>query len=174
MSLRRHHEGMGAHDDFAGFYAATWSRLLRTTYAITGDAQLAEDALQIGFARAYASWSRVKQADDPIAYVRRIAVNAALGQRRRAFTRREVSTAEVPELSIHLTSGHDQDVWRVVQQLPARQRAVIVLRYYEDLSELQIAETLGCRPGTVKSQASAALATMRGLLREHVQEEERT
>ena len=170
MDVRLHHEGVTTSEDFASFYAATWMRLLRTTYAITGDVQLAEDALQTGFAHAFASWARVSDADDPVAYVRRIAVNAALGQRRRAFTRREVTAAVVPEASVPARVGHDSEIWRVVQSLPPRQRAVVVLRYYEDLSEQQIADAMGCRPGTVKSQASAALATLRGALREHAPE----
>lgn len=164
---------MGTPEDFTTFYVATWSRLLRTTYAVTGDAQLAEDALQTGFAHAFASWSRVRQADDPVAYVRRIAINAALGQRRRAFTRREVSSAEVPDVLEVVDAQPDGDLWRAVQSLPPRQRAVVVLRYVEDLSELQIAEVMGCRPGTVKSQASAALRTLRGTLREQAAEGEK-
>ncbi|GAA5143711.1 SigE family RNA polymerase sigma factor [Nocardioides marinquilinus] len=159
-------------EDFASFYAATWSRLLRTTYAITGDAQLAEDALQTGFSHAYASWGRVRAANDPVAYVRRVAVNAALAQRRRAFMRRELMTEYVPETA-HAAGVELDDVWQVVQALPARQRTVIVLRYYEDLSEQQTAEAMGCRLGTVKSQASAALATLRRVLREQSPEGEK-
>ncbi|WP_345524513.1 SigE family RNA polymerase sigma factor [Nocardioides endophyticus] len=152
--------------DFASFYAAARPTLLRTTYAVTGDRQLAEDAVQVAFAKAYASWSRVIRADDPTAYVRRIAINAALGHGRRAFFRRETSVDRLPERAVNpgLDALERDDVWRAVRALPPRQRAVVVLRYYEDLSERQIAETLGCRPGTVKSQASAALATLRTLL----------
>jgi RNA polymerase sigma-70 factor (sigma-E family) len=149
--------------DFASFYAAARPTLLRTTYAVTGDRQLAEDAVQVAFAKAYAAWGRVSRADDPTAYVRRIAINAALGHRRRASTRRETPMDRLPERAAD--PGRDplerDEVWCAVQTLPPRQRAVVVLRYYEDLSERQIADALGCRPGTVKSQASAALATLR-------------
>ncbi len=83
--------------DFADFFAATWPRLLRTTYAVTGDRQLAEDTLQTAFAKAYAAWARVSRADEPLAYVRRMAINAALQHHRRASTRRESVVELTPE-----------------------------------------------------------------------------
>ena len=150
--------------EFAQFFASAWPRLLRTTYAVAGDRQRAEDALQTAFAQAYAAWGRVSRAEDPLAYVRKMAVNAALSQHRLAFRRRESTVGELPE---RLLAAEDEqvlardEVWLAVRALPPRQRAVVVLRYYEDLSERQIADVLRCRPGTVKSQASAALATLR-------------
>jgi RNA polymerase sigma-70 factor (sigma-E family) len=162
--------------DYASFYAATWSRLLRTTYAICGDHQLAEDALQSAFAHAYASWSRVQRADDSLAYVRRIAVNAALKQQGRAFRRRESVVESLPEpasMAAQDAVGAHDEMWMAVQTLPPRQRAVVVLRYYEDLTEREIAEVLRCRPGTVKSQASAALARLRAVLQEPASEGDR-
>jgi RNA polymerase sigma-70 factor (sigma-E family) len=171
MSSRRHRPGVSSTPapDFAQFFAAAWPRLLRTTYAVAGDRQRAEDALQTAFAQAYAGWSRVSRADDPLAYVRKMAVNAALAQQRRAFVRRETSVGEPPERLVaaddEAVLAHDE-VWLAVRELPPRQRAVVVLRFYEDLSERQIADVLRCRPGTVKSQASAALATLRARLGE--------
>lgn len=167
MGSRRHLLSVSADLDFAEFYAATWPLLLRTTYVVAGDRQRAEDALQAAYAKALASWGRVSRADDPVAYLRKMAVNAALAQHRTAFARREATVGVVPDRSS--ASGEDallerDEVWVAVRGLPPRQRAVVVLRYYEDLSEQQIAEILGCRPGTVKSQASAALATLRALL----------
>lgn len=156
--------------DFAAFYAATRPRLLRTAYAVSGDRQLAEDAVQVAFAQAYAAWGRVSRADDPVAYVRKIAVNAAIAQQRKAFRRRETSVDVLPERArdTGLDPGDRDEVLQAVRALPPRQRAVVVLRYYEDLSEQQIADALGCRPGTVKSQAAAALATLRVRLGEAV------
>ena len=152
--------------EFAELYTLAWPRLLRTTYGVTGDRQLAEDALQTAFAKAYAAWPRVSRADDPVAYVRRMAINAAFAQHRRAAVRHEVAVPLGPERRDLGADGplRDDEVWCAVQTLPPRQRAVVVLRYYEDLSEAQIADALGCRPGTVKSQASAALAALRARL----------
>jgi RNA polymerase sigma-70 factor (sigma-E family) len=151
--------------DFDEFFRATWPRLYRTAYAVAGNAASAEDALQSAYVRAYASWGRVSRADHPEAYVRRIVVNEILGTRRRAWWQRERPHAspeppgQVPAPDAGVVE-HDA-VWLAVLALPPRQRAVIVLRYYEDLSEEQIAETLGCSRGTVKSQASAALSSLR-------------
>lgn len=150
--------------DFAAFFAATWPRLFRTTYGVTGDRHLTEDALQSAFARAWRSWARVSAADDRLAYVRRMAINEALNRLRRASTRREGVVASVPDAGQPDGSAVVLDreaTWQAVLALPPRQRAVVVLRYYEDLTEREIADVLGCRPGTVKSQASAALATLR-------------
>lgn len=170
MASRRHSPGVSTTPapDFAQFYAAAWPRLLRTTYAVAGDRQRAEDALQTAFAQAYARWARVSRAQDPLAYVRKMAVNAALAQHRLAFTRRE-HPGDTPERSEAAPDDAvlvRDEVWPAVRALPPRQRAVVVLRYYEDLSERQIAEVLRCRPGTVKSQAAAALATLRARLGE--------
>jgi RNA polymerase sigma-70 factor (sigma-E family) len=149
--------------DFASFYAAARPTLLRTTYAVTGDRQLAEDAVQVAFAQAYAAWWRVTRADDPTAYVRRIAINAALGHGRRAFFRRETSTDRLPDRPTDpgIDALERDEVWRAVQALPPRQRAVVVLRYYEQLDDDAIADLVGCSPATVRSHASRALKTLR-------------
>ncbi len=150
--------------EFAEFFAATWARLFRATYAITGDVGHAEDALQSAFAKAYASWQRVRSADHPEAYVRRMAVNEVLGVRRRRWWRSERSgpPLEVGELRSDQDDLVDRaELWQALMSLAPRQRAVLVLRYYEDLSEQQIAEVLGCSRGTVKSQASDGLSALR-------------
>jgi RNA polymerase sigma-70 factor (sigma-E family) len=151
--------------EYDDVYAAMWPRLVRTAYAVTRDRGLAEDAVQTAFAKAYRSWRRIARLDAPEAYLRRMVVNEVLNDRRLARRRHEVSSAAPPEQA---TVGdgalaHDE-MWGALATLPPRQRAVLVLRYYEDLSEQQIADALGCRPGTVKSQASAALASLRGRL----------
>jgi RNA polymerase sigma-70 factor (sigma-E family) len=150
--------------EYDDVYAALWPRLLRTAYAVSGDLGVAEDAVQTAFAKAYRSWRRVSRLESPEAYVRRMVVNEVLNDRRRARRRHEITSDAPPERAV--LGGHDDalgddSLWRAVTSLPPRQRAVLVLRYYEDLSEQQIADALGCRPGTVKSQASAALATLR-------------
>src|SRR5690242_2510094 len=144
--------------EYDDFYAALWPRLVRTAYAVSGDLGVAEDAVQTAFAKAYRSWRRISRLASPEAYVRKMAVNEVLNTRRRAHARREVVRAELPDgpAGTEAVSAHDE-LWQAVLVLPPRQRAVLVLRYYEDLSEQQIADVLGCRPGTVKSQASAAL-----------------
>ena len=145
-------------------YAALWPRLVRTAYAVSGDLGVAEDAVQTAFAKAYRSWRRISRMEAPVAYLRKMAVNEVLNDRRLARRRHEITSDEPPERagagSPDDALAHDE-MWRAISSLPPRQRAVLVLRYYEDLSEQQIAEVLGCRPGTVKSQASAALATLR-------------
>jgi RNA polymerase sigma-70 factor (sigma-E family) len=150
---------------FEEFFHATWARLFRTTYAVAGDTASAEDALQAAYAKAYASWRRIRATDHPEAYVRRMAVNEVLGVRRRPAFRREryVEAEPTPEPSPELALVDRDAVWRAVSALAPRQRAVVVLRYYEDLSEVEIAEVLGCSRGTVKSQASDALARLRAL-----------
>src|SRR5262249_3399775 len=131
--------------------------------------QAAEDALQGAMARACSRWSRVRNMGAPEAYVRRVAINEILSVHRRPAARLnrallDQETTRQPPLGTGegTSSLEDRDeLGHGVLSLPLRQRAVIVLRYYEDLSEAEIAETLHCRPGTVKSQASAALAKLR-------------
>lgn len=154
----------GSTTDFSDFFQAAWPRLFRTTYAVAGSAEDAEEALQAAFAKAYTRWRRISQLAEPVAYVRKMAVNEALTTHRRSRRR----TAALSDLFDRQETGDDigdhagrLDVWAAVSSLPPRQRAVVVLRYYEGLSEAQIAEVLGCRPGTVKSQASAAMASLR-------------
>jgi RNA polymerase sigma-70 factor (sigma-E family) len=158
--------GKAMDDDFATFFTDAWPRLFRVALAISGDRGLAEDAAQAGFAKAYASWTRVQSADQPEAYVRRIVVNEVLGTRRRGWWRREQSRDEIPAIAEERSLEHEvvdrAVLWEAVTALPPRQRAVVVLRYYADLSEADIAEALGCSRGTVKSQAAAALNNLRG------------
>jgi RNA polymerase sigma-70 factor (sigma-E family) len=153
--------------EYDDVYAALWPRLVRTAYAVSGDLGVAEDAVQIAFAKAYRSWRRISRMEAVEAYLRRMVVNEVLNNRRLARHRHEVTSAEPPEAATsgaaELTLAHTE-MWSVLSTLPPRQRAVLVLRYYEDLSEQQIADVLGCRPGTVKSQASAALASLRSRL----------
>jgi RNA polymerase sigma-70 factor (sigma-E family) len=150
--------------DFSEFFTSSWPRLFRVIHTVAGDAASAEDALQSAYAKAFASWRRVSSTNRPEAYVRRMALNELFAVRRRAWWRAERSDGGRPSGThdSHDSGVVDRDaVWRAVLALPMRQRAVIVLRYYEDLSERDIAKILGCSAGTVKSQASDALATLR-------------
>lgn len=148
--------------DYTEFVHARWGALYRAAHLLTGDAAEAEDALQTTLIKAYAQWSRVTRTDAPEAYVRKMLLNEVLSTRRTAARRAgKWHLTAVPDAM----PGHDPaerlDLWQRLQALPPRQRAVIVLRYYEDLSEAQIADALGVSPGTVKSQASAALRALR-------------
>lgn len=149
--------------EFAEYMAARQPSLLRTAYLLTGDRHAAEDLVQNALAKLYLSWDKVQRRDLVDGYVRRIMVNENNSLWRRAWKRNEVSTDEVPERGVAPEHDHGEKsaLWDFVQTLPKRQRAVIVLRYYEELSEAETAELLGISVGTVKSQASRALASMR-------------
>ena len=148
-------------------YAATaWPGLYRYAYLLAGNHADAEDLAQQTLVKAYRSWSRVQGSDAPAAYVRRTLTNTYLSLRRPMRRRLEVLTDEPPEPG-QVSGGGPEDrmvLWPHVQSLPPRQRAVVVLRYYEDLSEQQIADALGCSRGTVKSTAHHALKALRAAL----------
>lgn len=152
---------------YVEFVSARWGSLFRLAYLLTGSETAAEDLLQTSLMRAYVAWDRVRRTESPEAYVRRILVNGSISEGRRRSRRKEVQVAHVPETSSPDVHGQSLDraaLWPLVKELPPRQRAVVVLRYYEDLSEAEIARVLGCAPGTVKSQASDALRRLRTVL----------
>jgi RNA polymerase sigma-70 factor (sigma-E family) len=145
-------------EDFREFVSSRSPALLRTAFLLLGDRALAEDLVQSALAKVYRHWNRVSAAGSPEAYVRRIMVNE-----RRAWWRRNPGRevlGPVPE-----RGGPDESaglverdaVWQAVLGLPPRTRAVLVLRYWEDLSEAETAQILDCSVGTVKSQASRGL-----------------
>jgi RNA polymerase sigma-70 factor (sigma-E family) len=150
---------------FSDFVAARWPALFRTAYLLTGSSQDAEDLLQTALANTYVGWSRIRDHGAVEGYVRRALVNAASrGWRTR---RRTVPTEAVPD------PGHDGGLsllgeravlWDAVCTLPPRMRATLVLRYYEELSEAETAEALGCSTGSVKSQTHHALKRLRSVL----------
>ena len=145
--------------DFEDFVAARSPWLLRTAYLLTRDHALAEDLLQTALAKAWRVWERIGA--DPEPYVRRILVTTYSSWWRRRWTG-EHPTEHLPEPSAVQTSTADRaDLWDAVGRLPRRMRAVVVLRFYEDLSERETAELLGIAPGTVKSQTSKAMAHLR-------------
>ena len=139
-----------------------WPTLYRTAYLMTGDHADAEDLVQSALVKVYGAWHKVSRADSADAYVRRVLVNTFVSGRRPVRFTRERIVAAVPERAAIVEGPEDRlSLWPHVAALPPKQRAVIVLRYYEDLSEAQIADALGCSPGTVKSNASLAIKSLR-------------
>jgi RNA polymerase sigma-70 factor (sigma-E family) len=153
-------------DEFGQFMAARWPGLVRLAYGLTGDRWLAEDVAQAALASAYAAWWRVRRADDPDANGRRILVNTSNRRfRRRRVTEHAREPAELPDTVVADPCdliGQRSALLSALRELPGRQRAIVVLRYWEDLSDAQVAAALGCTEGTVRSQASRALAKLRG------------
>ncbi len=149
-------------EDFSAFAVSRWPGLVRLAFGLTGDRWMAEDIAQTALARAYVAWRRVSRADDPDAYLRRILVNAS----NRRFRRRRVTEqpGDPPETAVEGPADLVSEraaLLAALRQLPSRQRAVVVLRYWEDLTDAQIAATLGCSSGTVRSQLARALAKLR-------------
>jgi RNA polymerase sigma-70 factor (sigma-E family) len=149
--------------EFREFMHARWPTIVRLAYGLTGDQGHAEDVAQAAFARAYASWPRVSRTGNPDAYLRQIVVN----ENRNRFRKNRVPerlTGSLPEHgAADVTREYDERsaLIAALQRLGPRQRAVIVLRYWMDLTEAEAAAALNCSVGTVKSQASRALATLR-------------
>ncbi|SNT37189.1 RNA polymerase sigma-70 factor, sigma-E family [Asanoa hainanensis] len=155
-----------AEREFTAFVVERGHRLLRVAYALTGNQQAAEDLLQTALAKTALHWSRVEHGAEM--YVRKILYHDHVSRWRKLRRLREVPVDALPD------HGAGGDLSRQVAdrlavhsallRLPPRQRAVLVLRYLEDLSEKQVAQVLGCSPGTVASQASRALARLRELV----------
>lgn len=146
-------------------FVRTQSRgLLRTSWLLTGDWASAEDLLQGALAATWLHWSSLARPDAPQAYVRRVILTSFLRSRRRRWVG-EVPTAELPELPTSDDSYRRSDQRQVLLQalrtLPARQRAVIALRFFADLSERDTAAAMGCSVGAVKSHTSKAVARLR-------------
>ncbi|MGV9311842.1 SigE family RNA polymerase sigma factor [Streptomyces sp. NPDC003691] len=156
---------------FEQFVAARGPRLLRTAWLLTGDAHLAEDLLQTALAKVWPKWPRIA-GEHPEAYIRKTLVNTYTEWWRRRW-RGEVPHAELPEgpadpgcrpYDVFARVDLEQSLAAAVRALPRRQRAVVVLRFFEDLSVAETADTLGCTQGTVKSQSAKALKTLRSVL----------
>ncbi|WP_395297857.1 SigE family RNA polymerase sigma factor [Kitasatospora hibisci] len=155
-----------ANTDFEEFVAARSPRLLRMAWLLTGDAHLAEDLLQTALAKVWPKWDKIA-IDRPEAYVRRVLVNSHVSWWRRRW-HGELPHGELPEPPTQADPFEDVVVGQVlaaaVRALPPRQRAVVVLRFFEDLSVEETAEALGCSTGTVKSNTHRALNALRGKL----------
>jgi RNA polymerase sigma-70 factor (sigma-E family) len=155
--------GAASHDEFHDFVAARRPALLRAAMLLTADRADAEDLLQSALTKTYLAWGRINDRSALDGYVRRAMVNINISWWRRRKLE-EYPTDELPDLPIadHTRRSDLRDgLERILGRLPARQRAAVVLRYYEDLSETEIAETLGVSVGTVKSTVSRAMAKLR-------------
>lgn len=158
---------MLSEDEFAAFVHTRGPALLRTACFLAGNRHDGEDLLQQSLVAAYASFRRIREPQALEAYVRTTMTRASIAARRRAWRRHEVSTERPPEVDGRDEHGAVVDrgaIWPLLQQLSPQQRAVMVLRYYEGLSEAEIADQLGCSAGTVKSHASRALDRLRDLV----------
>jgi RNA polymerase sigma-70 factor (sigma-E family) len=154
-------------EEFTAFAAGALPQLRRTAYLMSGDWHRAEDVAQEALIRVYGAWRRVERHEGLLSYARRTTVRLLIDESRRPW-RRE-----------HPTATHDAGAWvndggavvderdamvRALAQLPPRRRACVVLRYYHDLSVAETADVLGCSQGTVKSQTSQAIGSLRTLL----------
>ena len=150
--------------EFSVFVRVHSTALLRSAYPLTGDRLEAEELVQDTLVRLYPNWERVVAADVPLAYVRRSLTNNFLNARRRRSAN-DLLFAEPPEQPYELDLGSRlsdrQLVRRLLDGLPARQRAVLVLRFFEDLEDTEIASIIGCRRGTVRSIISRGLQQLR-------------
>ncbi len=151
-------------EDFRLFVQGIADSLHRTAYLLCGDWHLADDLVQEALAKTYSHWRKVQRADNPTAYVRRILINESRRGRRRNVAQ---LGADVPELAVADMSDsvvNRAELLQALQSLTARQRATVVLRFLEGLSERETAAILRCSEGTVKSQTSRALIKLKSVL----------
>lgn len=158
--------------EFSEYVALRWPPMLRTARLLTGDDGLAEDLVQTALEKCYVAWPRLRAREARDAYVRRTIVNIYISwQRRRSW--HEVPRDRVPEgeATDHIAEVPQRSLLQdALAGLPPKQRAVVVLRFYEDLSVRQVASELNCSTGTVKSQTSDALSKLRDLLGDELDE----
>ncbi|MEZ0106551.1 RNA polymerase sigma-70 factor (sigma-E family) [Catenulispora sp. EB89] len=149
--------------EFGEFMVSRWGGLVRFAYGLTGDRGHAEDLAQTALAKAFASWPKVRRAQDPDAYVRRILINTNNHRfRKRRVVEHHGEASAEPAVGDGTAALDQRDALvAALMELPPKQRAVVVLRYWDGLTETQAATVLGCSVGTVKSQASRALAKLR-------------
>jgi RNA polymerase sigma-70 factor (sigma-E family) len=152
--------------EFEAFVSARAAALRRTAYLLCGDWHQAEDIVQIGLTKLYVAWRRVEKRDGIDAYARQIVVRCALDERRRGW-RRESPVQALPELPVRDGASEDRHVLlEALAAVPQQQRAVLVLRYWEDVSIAESARILGISEGAVKSAASRGLDNLRRVLPE--------
>lgn len=152
---------------FAEFVTARSGALHRAAYLMVGDVGLAQDLVQEALTKTYVAWPRLREPGNAEAYTRKVITNTAITWFRRKGWHGERATGDLPESTYGGHADHVADrtaLMQALQQLPPRQRAAIVLRFYDDLTEAQTAAAMDCAVGTVKSQVSAGLAKLRTLL----------
>jgi RNA polymerase sigma-70 factor (sigma-E family) len=153
-----------AREDFRSYVAARSPALLRTAYMLSGNRADAEDLLQTALAKTYLAWDRIREREAVDGYVRRVMVNTQTSWWRKRRVD-EYPTETLPEGPAGRDVTADLDLhdalWTALSELPKRQRAMVVLRYYEDLSEAETAQVMGVSVGTVKSTTFRALAKLR-------------
>ncbi|TCC60971.1 SigE family RNA polymerase sigma factor [Kribbella pittospori] len=150
---------------FAEFATTRHAALYRYAYLLAGDRGLAEDLVQEALVKTYVAWRRLRDPGNAEAYTRRVITTTAITWWRRKSWHAERPHDDVPDRPVDPEDATARIwLWHELQQLPPRQRAALILRYYEDLTEPQTAEALGCSVGTVKSQVSAALKKLRARL----------
>lgn len=153
---------MRGHEEFASFFADRFEPARRVAFALCGNWIEAEEITQAAFVRMYAHWSRVRT-ESAEAYLRTVLTRVFLDGRRRGRAR-ERTVAEVPDMPVeaaHEGNGEREALLTALRAVPRRQRAVLVLRFLQDLSVEDTAATLGCSTGTVKSQTARGLGTLR-------------
>jgi RNA polymerase sigma-70 factor (sigma-E family) len=162
------HSDRSEQQRFAEYVAARRAMVRRAAYLLCGDWDWADDLTQVAFVRLAAGWSRIREPQAVDAYLNTCLVRVYLAETRRVWRRRERTVAELPE-RVGDGDHAERQAWRAevvaaLRQLPARQRAVLVCRFYQELDQAACADALGCSIGTVKSQTSRGLARLRELL----------
>lgn len=158
-----------AEADFTSYVRARQDALIRFAYLVSTDVEAAKDLVQIALTKAYLHWDRVTELDAPDAYIRKIIVNEHMSWWRPAWRRREVISSPLVAFSNPTAlenHPHDAELWAQIVALSPMQRAIVVLRFYEDLTETQTADCLGCSIGTVKTHSSRAMERLRAKLKE--------
>jgi RNA polymerase sigma-70 factor (sigma-E family) len=168
MGLRWRDNRRAYEAEFVAFYDARSEWLRATAYLLCGDRHLAEDLTQNTFTKLYRAWPRIERRDTMDRYAQRVLLNVYLDERRRPWHREVATTPESPDLDRVAGDEPHTEQWPELRTalmcLPPRQRAVLVLRFWADLSVEQVADALGCSTGTVKSHTARGTARLRELL----------
>jgi RNA polymerase sigma-70 factor (sigma-E family) len=159
-----------AEEEFSAYFSARFHQARRLAYLLCGDWHRADDLAQTAFVRVASSWHRIRDPNAVDAYLRTCLIRSFLSDQRRVWRRREAPTAQLPEREAGEDSAEEVAtrlaVMRALAVVPARQRAVLVCRFYDGLGVAATARVLGCSEGTVKSQSARGLAALRAALSE--------